>query len=92
MATVTLTATFPAVREFQDYHDIHHYADDLNKLFNNPKVIRNEEIAFDAGGCYWGVFYVGRKPSKAVIKELLDKAGFVPDEDDAAEADDMRFW
>lgn len=78
MATVTLTATFPAVREFQDYHDIYHYADDLNKLFKNSQVIRNEEVGFCDGGCYWGVFYVGRKPSKAVIKELLDDAGYVP--------------
>lgn len=76
MATVTLTATFPAVREFQDYHDIQHYADDLNKLFSDPKVIRNEEIGFDAGGCYWGVFYVGRKPAKAVIKQLLADADY----------------
>jgi len=79
MATVTLTATFPAVREFQDYHDIPAYGCDLNKLFNNPKTIRNEEIGFDAGGCYWGVFYVGRKPAKAVIAKLLADAGYEPD-------------
>lgn len=81
MATVTLTATFPAVREFQDYHDIHHYADDLNKLFNNPKVIRNKEVGYDAGGCYWGVFYVGRKPAKAVINKLLADANYEPEEE-----------
>ncbi len=83
MTTVTLTATFPAVREFQDYHDIQHYADDLNKLFSNSKVIRNEEIAFDAGGCYWGVFYVGRKPAKAVIDKLLADANYVPEDAEA---------
>ena len=76
MTTITLTATFPTVREFQDYHSIPEYADDLNKLFK--PTIRNAEVGFDAGGCYWGVFYVGRKPAKAVIKELLDKAGFEP--------------
>lgn len=79
MATVTLTATFPIVGDFQDYHDIQHYADDLNKLFD--KTIRNAEVGFSAGGCYWGVFYIGRKPAKAVIKELLDAAGYEPDEE-----------
>jgi len=77
MATVTLTATFPAVREFRDYHDITEYGFDLNKLFRSPaKVIRNAEVGFDAGGCYWGVFYVGRKPAKAVIDKLLADAGY----------------
>lgn len=78
MTTVKLTATFPAVREFQDYHDLYHYADDLNKLFSSSKVIRYNEVGFCDGGCYWGVFYIGRKPSKSVIKELLDAAGYVP--------------
>ena len=78
MATVTLTTTFPAVREFRDYHDIQYYADDLNKLFSDAKAIRNAEIGFDAGGCYWGVFYVGRKPAKAVIDKLLADAGYEP--------------
>ena len=79
MATVTLTATFPAVREFRDYHDIREYGFDLNKLFDSPKVILNEEVGFDAGGCYWGVFYVGRLPAKAVIDKLLADAGYEPD-------------
>lgn len=74
MATVTLTATFPIVGDFQDYHDIQYYADDLNKLFD--KTIRNAEVGFSAGGCYWGVFYVGRKPNKAVIAQLLTDAGY----------------
>lgn len=85
MATVTLTATFPAVREFRDYHDIWEYGLDLNKLFKSPKAIRNAEVGFDAGGCYWGVYYVGRKPAKAVIDKLLDDAGFIPDLDDGGE-------
>lgn len=80
MATVTLIATFPAVREFQDYHGIPSYADDLNKLFD--KTIRNAEVGFSAGGCYWGVFYVGRKPAKAVIDKLLADAGYEPDEEE----------
>ena len=80
MTTVTLTATFPIVEEFRDYHDIDEFADNLNKVFN--KRVRCAEVGFS--GDYWGVFYVGRKPTKAVIKELLDKAGFEPmfDEDE----------
>jgi len=82
MATVTLTATFPAVREFRDYHNIREYGLDLNKLFNPARPIRNAEVGFDAGGCYWGVYYVGRKPSKAVIEQLLADADYVPDSDE----------
>lgn len=80
MTTVTLTATFPVVEQFDDYHDISVFADDLNRIFGK-KTIRDTEIGFGSG-MYWGVFYVGRKPNKAVIKELLDKAGFEPDEDE----------
>ncbi len=77
MATVTLTATFPCVKSFVDYHDIPYHADDLNTMFD--KTIRNAEVGFDDGGCYWGVFYVGRKPKKAVIEQLLADAGYEPD-------------
>ncbi len=75
MTTVTLTATFPVVEEFHDYHDIPVFADDLNRLFGK-NTIRNQEIGFCENGMYWGVFYVGRKPAKTIIKELLDKAGY----------------
>lgn len=81
MNTTKLTATFPIVERFQDYHDIQAYADDLNKLFPDT-VIRNAEVAFSAGGCYWGVYYVGRKPKKADIHQLLVFAGFEPHEDE----------
>ncbi|MEE8113689.1 MAG: hypothetical protein V3T23_04985 [Nitrososphaerales archaeon] len=76
--TTTLTATFPVVESFADYHYIDDFAHDLNKLFKAK--IRCAEVGFS--GHYWGVFYVGRKPNKAAIKELLDKAGFEPMYDD----------
>ena len=78
MTATTLTATFPVVTDFDDYHYIEDYAYDLNKIFKEK--IRYAEVGFS--GRYWGVFYVGRKPNKAVIKELLDKAGFEPMYDD----------
>lgn len=78
MATVSLTATFPAVHKFQNYRDIWYYVDNLNNLFNNSKTIRGEEVDSDHYGDYWGVFYVGRKPNKAVIDKLLADAGFEP--------------
>lgn len=78
MTIVSLTATFPTVHKFQGYRDIWYYADNLNKLFNNPKIIRGEKADSDHDGDHWGVFYVGRKPSKAVIDKLLADAGFKP--------------
>lgn len=80
MATVTLTTAFPIVKGFQDYHDIPFHGDDLNKMFD--KTIRNAEVGFSAGGIYWGVFYVGRKPSKVTINQLLDDAGFESDDEE----------
>ncbi len=76
MATVTLTATFPIVDSFLDYHDIQEFADTLNMVFDKP--VRNAELSY-ADGFYWGVFYVGRKPAKAVIDKMLADAGFVED-------------
>lgn len=78
MATTTVTATFPQVLNFADYHDIDCFASDLNKVFDVK--IRCAEVGFS--GHYWGVFYVGRKPNKAIVKQLLDKAGFEPMWDD----------
>lgn len=75
MTTVTLTVTFPIVEDFLDYHDIDEFADTLNRVFDKP--VRNAEIGFS--GRYWGVFYVGRKPAKAVIDKMLADAGFVED-------------
>lgn len=74
MATVTLTAKFPCVKDFEDYHDIDFYADDLKKLFGRH--IGSWEVGFGDNRRYWAVFYVGRKPAKAVIDKLLADAGF----------------
>ncbi len=80
MATVALTVTFPRVNSFVDYHDINFYTNDLNKLFDRP--IRSIEVGISPGGIYhWAVFYIGRKPAKAVIDKLLADAGFKPDEE-----------
>ncbi len=77
--TITIaTATFPQVLNFADYHDIDCFANDLNKVFDVK--IRCAEVGFC--GHYWGVFYIGRKPAKAIIDDLLDKAGFEPMWDD----------
>ncbi len=77
---ITITATFPQVGHFGDYHDIDYLADELNKLGMFDQKIRCAEVGFS--GHYWGVFYVGRKPAKAVINKLLADAGFEPDEDE----------
>lgn len=74
MATVTLTAEFPRVTHFEDYHDIDFYADDLKKLFGRH--IGSWEIGLGNNSRYWAVLYVGRKPTKAVIDKLLADAGF----------------
>lgn len=76
---IEITATFPQVGSFDDYHAIDHLVNDLNKLGILDQKVRCAEVGFS--GEYWGVFYIGRKPAKAVIKELLDAAGYEPDEE-----------
>ncbi len=76
MTTTSITATFPIVDSFWDYHEIDYLAAEINKLGMFDKKIRCEEVGFC--GDYWGVFYVGRKPAKAVIDKMLADAGYEP--------------
>ncbi len=76
----TLSVDFPVVKHFEDYHDIDFHADDLKKLFGRK--IGSWELDFGDNRRYWAVFYVGRKPSKAVTDQLLADAGFRPMYDD----------
>ncbi len=76
----TLSAELPIVNQFDDYHEIPFYARSLAKLFSRN--IGCDEIGFCEGGLYWGIFYVGRKPNKAAIKQLLADAKYVPQWDD----------
>ncbi len=76
----TLTAKFPCVKHFIDYHDIDYHADDLKELFGCR--IGSSEIGLGDNRRYWAVFYTGRKPNKAVIKALLDGANYTPMHDD----------
>lgn len=68
-----LKIKFPFVESFNDYHSITYKMDDLNEVLT-PKV-KSAEIGFD--GNYWGLFYVGKKPSKKVVDSMLKSAGFV---------------
>ena len=70
----------PFIKEFRDYHDIGYLMDDLNEVIQDgcPRV-RCDEVAFD--GCYWGVFWTGRKPRKSTIQDLLDQSCFEADEE-----------
>ena len=71
----------PAVLNFADYHEIEHISDDVNKFISNKKdQVKESEVGFD-GWSYWGLFYVGKKPTKAEITKLLDDAGYEPEED-----------
>jgi hypothetical protein len=63
---------FPFVDSFADYHDIIYKADELNEIFVTK--IKYKEIAFD--GDYWGLFYVGKMPSRKTIHKLLVDMGW----------------
>lgn len=60
--------TLPKLVTAQDYHYFHDYEMMLRQI---DKTLRCAEVGFDEGyGCYIGVVYAGRKPSKSVIASL----------------------
>ena len=75
-----VSTELPILDQFEDYHDIEFYADRLKKLFGHK--IGCAEIGFCEDGQYWGIFYVGRKPNKAAIKQMMAEAKFTPAYDD----------
>lgn len=72
--TTTLTAEFPFVEGFRDYHYIEDEAERLTKLFKRK--VGFKEVGFCENADYWGLFYVGRCPARAVIKKLGVDAGY----------------
>lgn len=73
--TLTSSTTFPILDQFEDYHYIEDRARDLSKQFGRR--IASWEVGFCENGQYWGLFYVGRRPNKAAIKQLMDDAKYV---------------
>ena len=67
-----LKIKFPFVEAFDDYHDIKDKAEYLNEIFVTK--IKYKEIAFD--GFYWGLFYVGKMPSRKTIHKLVVDMGW----------------
>lgn len=69
----TLSATFPNVMSFTDYHEIDGMAGTLTELFGTK--IRGSEEGYCFGGYYIGVFYVGRKPAMKIINTMIEQIG-----------------
>ena len=69
--------TLPAVRDFDDYHEIEYVKEILNSFAE--KRIKAKELPSTAGR-YWGIFYVDNLPPKKEMDKLLEKAGWI-DED-----------
>ncbi|KKL79105.1 hypothetical protein LCGC14_2018210 [marine sediment metagenome] len=81
--TTKLTVNFPMIMSFVDYHEIRQTASHMIQMFD--QIVESDEVGFDIYNMYWGVFYVGRKPAKAVINKLLVDAGFKPEPDEGEE-------
>lgn len=67
-----LKLKFPYLRSFGDYHDIKYHCDDLNDVF--VARVKCKEVAFHDGK-YWGLFYIGKLPSKKQLKIALIRSG-----------------
>ena len=77
MKTSKIKIKFPFVEGFRDYHDIRFKQEFLSGVFVDK--IKSKEVAYD--GCYYGIFYIGKIPSKDIIKEMCIKAGWQSDLD-----------
>jgi hypothetical protein len=78
-----VSIVLPKIIKVGDYHEFDSMAETLNELVEKgfPKV-KAEEIGYCGGKGYIGVLYVGLKPSKAVIKQMLDENKIKLDEDE----------
>ena len=62
----------PYVKAFDDYHLIEEEEEKLRYVLGTE--VKSKEVAFD--GMYYGLFFVGGKPSEDMVMDLLKKAGF----------------
>ena len=73
----------PFAIEFDDYHDIDWFVDDINRNVNKGPRLKGIEVAFVPNGNYIGLFYIGRKPSEKRIKKIVEETtGFTDEEDE----------
>lgn len=70
----------PFAKEFGDYHEIDHLANDINELAYAHPAIKSIEVAF-CGHYYIGVFYVSRTPSRERLKEIVKESLGIDDEE-----------
>lgn len=57
----------PILKSFYDYHDIKCLAEDLKDII---PPIKWKELDYEKYGCYVGLFYIGKLPSKKEIEEM----------------------
>ena len=78
-----VSIVLPKIVKVGDYHEFDSMADTLNELIEKgfPKV-KAEELGYSRSKGYIGVLYVGLKPSKAVIKQMLEESKIKLDEDE----------
>ncbi|MHA2279908.1 MAG: hypothetical protein ACXAC5_03400 [Promethearchaeota archaeon] len=69
----------PFAEEFDDYHEIDHLVNDINERANAEPKLKGIEVAFC--GNYLGVFYVGRKPPRKKIKEIVKESLGIDDDE-----------
>lgn len=70
----------PYVKSFDDYHEIEEHVEHCKSIIKsikgveiNPKDYGYEERADSLGYVYYGLFYVGVRPSKTEIQKLLSR-------------------
>ena len=81
----TYSIKLPFVKRFSDYHEIDNLEDTLNSDGGIGKKIKSHECGFVAP-YYLGLFYTGKRPSKAeILKMIRTELGY--SEEDLKEID-----
>lgn len=64
----------PTILRFDDYHQIDYFQNIIKKIIPEIKAweISPDILGEKYTGCYYGLFYIGERPSIKEIKTMLD--------------------
>lgn len=80
MSRFVLPITVPFAKSFSNYHEIEGFADSINEVVDSSWVKLNGKlksyeyapcVSEELDGVYIGLFYVGKRPSRSAIREIV---------------------
>jgi hypothetical protein len=77
--SMQLKINVPYAKDFDDYHDIDHHMDEINSVGTDGHCLKSYECGFS--GRYYGIFYVGRRPSCSEMMDIVQRDCGLSDEE-----------